>query len=970
MEPKFTVAASTSTVTPRLASQIETAIARLPAAHRIPPEDQEIVESPEAAFTRLQDWAFIHGFALVKESSRKNRVIFECIHHKTATKNSRKTLEANRERVETKTQARGCKFGLYVSKQKRFGDRWALGSSCLEHNHAPNPDPFEYLQHRNKRPGHFQAVELATSHRGTLSYSQSAEILRKDNLELDRKKYYNLQRKEGRGELTRQEELQLLLETLDNEGIHPRIRAEYELDGVERQRRVIRDIFWITPEQIRLARRFVSGFMYEIDSTFNTNRLRLPLSDIVGIDNIGKTFPVAFCYITSESAASFAWISEQLSEYVFYDCPEPAIIIGDFAKGLGAAVAAKAAADLARKEVVKNKSRQPNDSGFPEASAVHIENSNGEGEAHLVFLQLCEWHAVEAIKRRLTSAGRYKKKKREEVVDLVWKWVKAPDVESLEQCREDLFEALNPAEEAYIKNFYQPKEPQFCRAYTCTYRNLGVHTTQRNESYHVVVKQKLHKNLSIPRAIRAIVEATADIGHKYDKEINNNRRTLPRLLDRTAFTNVGHMLTHYALDIAMKEWSAAKRLADNIEDGKEELDFELFTDCTKGCAAPARFSIPCQHWLYPAAKNGTAIPLSLFHPRWLLDGPAVLHKPWKMLWNEDYSPQRQTEERYAGDRFANRGEDLIREAALAAIQKLKSLPAAQAETFASSFKKGTEKLATAQDKMSAALERMPLELPGPLKEGNLRQFPTSRKRAMTGREAAEEEERDLARQRRREEMNAAALTVADDAIEAQRREMEESVSVMAEYWFKTQNSNADSAGPDSFTSLNKLDSEEEEEGSEGEEEGSEGVEEGTEGEEKGSEGEEEDSEGEEEDGEGEEEDGEGEEEGSEEGNGERNEGYEKLEDSSEKLTGDNKPEEKNPSNTSCYNGDNNPRRSGRRRKITRRLASQLSQERALLQRKAEAKAKRETAKRREGKKPRKDKLKEVSQLLDDLDYTL
>ena len=97
--------------------------------------------------------------------------------------------------------------------------------------------------------------------------------------------------------------------------------------------------------------------MYEIDSTFNTNRLRLPLSDIVGIDNTGKTFPVAFCYITSESAASFAWISEQLSEYVFYDCPEPALIIGDFAKGLGAA-------DLSRKEVTENKSRQTNDSGF------------------------------------------------------------------------------------------------------------------------------------------------------------------------------------------------------------------------------------------------------------------------------------------------------------------------------------------------------------------------------------------------------------------------------------------------------------------------------------------------------------------------------------------------------------------------------------------------------------------------------
>jgi hypothetical protein len=83
----------------------------------------------------------------------------------------------------------------------------------------------------------------------------------------------------------------LLFETLEDEGIHPWIRAEYEIDGVERRRRVIRDIFWITLEQIRLARRFVSGFMYETDSTFNTNRLRLPLSVIVGIDNTGKRRP-------------------------------------------------------------------------------------------------------------------------------------------------------------------------------------------------------------------------------------------------------------------------------------------------------------------------------------------------------------------------------------------------------------------------------------------------------------------------------------------------------------------------------------------------------------------------------------------------------------------------------------------------------------------------------------------------------
>jgi hypothetical protein len=109
--------------------------------------------------------------------------------------------------------------------------------------------------------------------------------------------------------------------------------------------RVIKDLFWITPEQICLGRRFVSGFMYETDATFNTNVLRLPLNVMVGVDNCGKTFPLAYCYITSESAASFKWIAELLTDLVFYDCPEPKVIVGDFPKGLGAAIAAKAALD-------------------------------------------------------------------------------------------------------------------------------------------------------------------------------------------------------------------------------------------------------------------------------------------------------------------------------------------------------------------------------------------------------------------------------------------------------------------------------------------------------------------------------------------------------------------------------------------------------------------------------------------------
>jgi hypothetical protein len=49
-----------------------------------------------------------------------NQVIFRCSHHLKKPWNTRKTKEEDRQRVETKTQARGCSFSLYVSYQKRL----------------------------------------------------------------------------------------------------------------------------------------------------------------------------------------------------------------------------------------------------------------------------------------------------------------------------------------------------------------------------------------------------------------------------------------------------------------------------------------------------------------------------------------------------------------------------------------------------------------------------------------------------------------------------------------------------------------------------------------------------------------------------------------------------------------------------------------------------------------------------------
>jgi hypothetical protein len=61
------------------------------------------------------------------------------------------------------------------------------------------------------------------------------------------------------------------------------------------------------------------------------------------------------------------------------------------------------------------------------------------------------------------------------------------------------------------------------------------------------------------------------------------------ILDEAAFFAVKQKLTQYALELLIQEWSTTKRMADDIEEGKEEkFEFDLDKGCTFGCELPAR----------------------------------------------------------------------------------------------------------------------------------------------------------------------------------------------------------------------------------------------------------------------------------------------------------------------------------------------------------------------------------------------
>ena len=190
--------------------------------------------------------------------------------------------------------------------------------------------------------------------------------------------------------------------------------------------------------QIQWGQRFSSSFMVEIDTTFNTNNLRLPLTIMTGINNTGASFPLAFSFLPSESKVCFDFIFQSLRELVWEEYASPVVVIGDLAQGL----------------------------------AVSLPCSMPDS-----IPQYCEWHAFESIKKHLIDS-RYAKEKLNTMKPLIWSYLQTETPSTLQTIRAKLLKALKSPEVRYIKQNWVLKKKSICRAHTYLLANLGVHSTQ------------------------------------------------------------------------------------------------------------------------------------------------------------------------------------------------------------------------------------------------------------------------------------------------------------------------------------------------------------------------------------------------------------------------------------------------------------------------------------------------------------
>jgi MULE transposase domain len=321
---------------PHIVPILERAVGKLPPAFLLEPVRGEVFETKEDCLKRLQGHALSVGFAVVLKSgslkSERPRFQFRCIHHGTKTLNTRGLEEdveynidgeivSQRKQQATATQQKDCNWATYlalkdISVRGSGSKGLVLSITNNSHSHLPAPNPLRYKIHEKALEEYQEAVRLAQIHRETLlSYSASQRILDRAGYALDRRTYYNLCQRPMSSISSHQDLFYGLVAALEEAGFKYTLRFDDKLNNASKViSSQLQQIFFIHPIQINLAQRFIPGFLFLIDGIFNTNRLNLVLISIVGINNLGLSFPAGISFARSESKTCFDFIFKAINK--------------------------------------------------------------------------------------------------------------------------------------------------------------------------------------------------------------------------------------------------------------------------------------------------------------------------------------------------------------------------------------------------------------------------------------------------------------------------------------------------------------------------------------------------------------------------------------------------------------------------------------------------------------------------------
>ena len=670
------------------------------------PKDGEVFQDEKDCLHRLNAWGFREGCAYVIKTSRGTHATpnwdFACIFHDEKSQNNRKLQEdrVRKEVVDHKEQILsdrqrntfnrriGCpvQFHLSYSQVKRghperhFTGRWKVSA---HDKHAIPVNPLSLAPHRQSLPELQQLKGVAQTYRfASLPYSEASKLLRDESLgmRLKVKEYYNLKRSQLLNPRDSDSAL-ILLKALKDEGFHYRtvVKEDINSTGDLVSQQLVQIVFW-HPEAGFLAQRFCAGHLLVVDATFNTNNLRMPLITSLGITNEGKALPVAFSYCPGETTESYNVFLRAVREDILgNEVAEIAVHLADMSSGMTSAV------------------------------------DNHGALSSKQQLQYCIFHAVEAIIARIRKGG-YTSNEMENIQDLAWEYVKSPTIDALKTNRQALIDFVKPKEQEYIDNTWRQKEYRAIVCYTRRLPNLGCTATQRLESFHNIVHQVTHGQLSLYKSAHNLSVRLKEIYAERQEDEDKAWTVKATGLDTVAFKTLIGQISLLAIKLVEAEFLALM---------KEEVDHNPECDCENRL----RYSLPCRHQLLPLKTGSqTQISLGLIHPRWWLNGPPA-PRNWSPSWCQKsviLSPKKTSVYSDLAEIMAER-EALSGEAQARFDRQIRQVTA------------NMKQIAQSHRDLDALPLRNPEEIP---KRTWLRKKPTENSRALTANELGQKQQND------------------------------------------------------------------------------------------------------------------------------------------------------------------------------------------------------------------------------------
>ncbi|KAL5141608.1 putative protein FAR1-RELATED SEQUENCE 10 [Glycine soja] len=203
-------------------------------------------------------------------------------------------------RKDTGSRKCGCPFRLR-GKPVRGGEGWMVKLICGIHNHelAKSLVGHPYVGRLTKE----EKKIIADMTKSMVKPKNILLTLKEHNADsyTTIKQIYNARsayRSSIRGADTEMQHLMKLLER--DQYIHwHRLKDEV----------VVRDLFWCHPDAVKLCN--ACHLVFFTDSTYKTNRYRLPLLDFVGVTPMAMTFSAGFAYLEAERVNNIVWALER-----------------------------------------------------------------------------------------------------------------------------------------------------------------------------------------------------------------------------------------------------------------------------------------------------------------------------------------------------------------------------------------------------------------------------------------------------------------------------------------------------------------------------------------------------------------------------------------------------------------------------------------------------------------------------------